>query len=111
MLADVADKTFPNFRRFLMFCNTLQWRLGDRLGGSEFELAVYAFVQGWRFQLPDSMLSTGFHLQHSCQPVLLQTEAVGRGPLVVGRMKPAQRQDLPKGCDFRCRSFSGQHDT
>lgn len=36
----------------------LQWRLGERLACSVFELAVYAFAKGWRFQLPVGTLCT-----------------------------------------------------
>ena len=37
-----------NFRLFLRFSNTLCWRLGEKRACSVFELAVLAFMQGWR---------------------------------------------------------------
>lgn len=40
-----------NFRTFLRFTNSLRWKVGDGLACSVFELAVFAFMQGWRFEL------------------------------------------------------------
>lgn len=52
------DLSCENFRTFLKFCNTLQWKLGDRLACSPFELAALAFLKGLRFQLPVGTLAT-----------------------------------------------------
>lgn len=52
------NMSVPNFRTFLRFCASLKWRLGDGFACSVFELAAYAFTQGWRFQLPVGTLST-----------------------------------------------------
>ena len=47
-----------NFRIFLKFCATVKWRIGDTFACSVFELAIRAFVDGWRFQLPSGTLCT-----------------------------------------------------
>ena len=50
--------TENNFRTFLRFCASLQWRVGDGFACSVFELAVVAFVRGWRFELPHGTICT-----------------------------------------------------
>ena len=47
-----------NFKVLLGFCNSLRWRLGEGLACSVFELAAYAFTQGWRFDLPAGTICT-----------------------------------------------------
>ena len=50
--------TENNFRTFLRFCASLQWRVGDGFACSVFELAVVAFIRGWRFELPHGTICT-----------------------------------------------------
>ena len=52
---DVSFRATPslseaNFRTFLRFCSSVKWRVGDGYACSVFELAVLAFIEGWRFQ-------------------------------------------------------------
>ena len=52
---DVSFRATPslseaNFRTFLRFCSSIKWRVGDGYACSVFELAVLAFIEGWRFQ-------------------------------------------------------------
>ena len=50
--------TEVNFQTFLRFCASVKWRVGENFACSVFELAVLAFINGWRFQLPSGILST-----------------------------------------------------
>ena len=55
---DKPQLSHANFKIFLEFTNFLRWRLGEGLACSVFELAAFAFTQGWRFILPAGTICT-----------------------------------------------------
>lgn len=47
-----------NFRKFLQYCSSLHWSIGEGKACSAFELAVAAYFRGFHFDLPKGAIAT-----------------------------------------------------
>ena len=88
-----------NFRLFLSFSNTLCWRLGEKRACSVFELAVYAFTQGWRFRLPSGVLSTpqAYACIIRASISYCKNKQIVVAPLLLDKRNKSNGRTFPKG--------------
>ena len=98
-----------NFRTFLHFSNTLQWRVGDGLACSVFELAVLAFHQGSRFVLPAGTVCTVQAYAAIIRAAI--TYCKGRNvviaPSLLQKGNKCNGKTFPKGAFFGAEAFLG----
>lgn len=101
---DMAFRSRPqlsgaNFRTFLQFSNTLRWRLGEGTACSVFELSAFAFLQGWRFELPAGTICTVQAYAAIIRAAISRCKSLGVvcAPLLLDKGNKCNGRTFPKG--------------
>lgn len=96
-----------NFRIFLQFSNTLRWRLGEGLACSVFELAAFAFTQGWRFELPVGTICTVQSYAAIIRAAIsyCKSKSIVCAPLLLDKGNKCNGKTFPKGAFLGAEAF------
>ena len=96
-----------NFRTFLQFANTLRWRVGEGRACSVFELAVFAFLQGWRYELPTGTICTVQAYAATTRAAISRCKSLGVvcAPLLLDKGNKCNGRTSPKGAFIGAEAF------